>query len=123
MFASLTAQIRLLPPWGQAIAWPLFGMLWLVCQITMGFLQALGWMFKEMFGQAKAGAKKTFAPLLWPVVGVLVLAAVAASIGPQGMQMLFVPIIGIGVMLFGLRVMVSGVWPMSKKPSGKKKKH
>ena len=123
MLASLSARIRRLPAWGRAVAWPLYGMLWLVCQITMSLLQAAGWAAGEMFGRAKTKAKKTFAPLLWPVAAILGLVALAGVVGPQGVQLLFEqllgPLLAIGIALFGLRIMVSGVWPTGK---GKKKK-
>lgn len=119
MFASLSAQIRRLPLWGQAIAWPLYGMLWLACQVVAAFFRLVGWMLNEMFGRAKAGAKKTFAPLLWPAVVVFALLGLAAMLGPNGMELLIgqllAPLLTIAIMLFGLRVMVSGVWPMGKK--------
>lgn len=118
MLASLSAQIRRLPAWGQAIAWPFYGMFWILYQIILGFIQMIGWMLKEMFGRAKSKAKKTFAPLLWPVAAILALMALLAIMGPQGMQLLVQilgPILVIGIMLYGLRVMVSSVWPMGKK--------
>jgi branched-subunit amino acid permease len=118
MFASLVAEIRRLPLWGQAIAWPLFGIFWLVCQIVTAFLRLVGWMLTEMFGRAKAGAKKTFAPLLWPAVAVFAFLGLAAALGPNGMQQLIgqvlAPLLAIVIMLFGLRVMVFG-WPKPKK--------
>ncbi len=121
MFASLSAKIRRLPRLGQAIAWPFFGMLWLIYQIIRLFLQILGWMLKEMGGRAKVGAKKTIAPLLWPVAAVLGLVALAAALGPHGIQLLLqqvlAPLLAIGIMLFGFRVMLFGI-----RPKGKKKK-
>ncbi len=119
MFASFVADIRRLPWWGQAIAWPLYGALWLVCQIVVAFFRLVGWMLGEMFGRAKTGAKKTFAPLLWPAVAVAAFFGLAAILGPHGMELLvgqlLAPLLVIGIMLFGLRIMVSGIWPMGKK--------
>ena len=123
MFASLITQIRRLPPWGRAIAWPFFWLAWLIHQILRVSVSIIAWMLKEMVVQAKAKAKKTIAPWLWAAVGLIVLLAIAAMLGSEGIRelptRLFLPLLTLGIIILGLRVMVSSIWPMGKKQKKK----
>jgi hypothetical protein len=125
-FASLSAWIRR-QHWGVQLAlFPLLAMAWLAYNLV---LLPIGWIAKEAGGQAKAGAKKVLAPLLWPLLAIVGVVLIVAALGVQGVDQLLnalvvpaVYILGLLGMLYGLRVMVSGVWPMggSKKPRHKR---
>ena len=115
MFNAVKTQIRRLPWWGQAVAWPLYAAFWMPAAI-------IGWAFQEMYGSAKSGAKKVFAPLALPAAAFIGLAVLYASLGGAFGSM-FGPVLHllltIGLMFFGLKVAVSGFLGGSKK---KKKK-
>lgn len=112
----LMAKIRRLPLWGRVLAWPVFGLIWLTCQI----LDALFWALKEMAGRAKGRAKKFFAPFLWPAVLAFAFLALAKFGSQELLSQIFGPLLLVGLMLLGLRIMVSGIWPMGKRKKKKK---
>ncbi len=111
MFASLAATIRRFPWWGQALAWPFYG----VARAVSGIL---GWAACEMGGQATKGAKKIFAPFVWPAAGLLGLGLLYATSSPEEFQALLGTLLQFAIALVGLRIILLFVWPWG----GKKKK-
>src|SRR3990167_7595139 len=70
---AMRRWIRSLPWWARPFMW-----------LAVLPLLFFGWVVNEMFGQAKAGAKRMFAPLLWPVAGLGGLLVLYGTLGPQG---------------------------------------
>jgi hypothetical protein len=79
----------------------------------------LGWALKEMGASAKRGAKKAFAPLLWPIVLIVVVASIYVLAGPQTVGALLQ--LGLTLLLIagGLYYAIFGRLPKKKA----KKKH
>ncbi len=113
MFASLARQIRRLPWWGQALAWPIYWITRLLCSI-------LGWMLEEMGMSAKKGAKKVFSPLLWPTAIVLAIGLLYLLVGPQALGALLHLALALGLIGGVLYFAVFGRLVPKKK---EKKKH
>jgi len=113
MFAKVSAWIKHLPWWGQTIAWPLYGITWLICHI-------LSWAFGELSNRAKVRSRQMLGPLLWPAVGLGIVLILAANSGPQSQDLyarLISSLLLIGAMIYGAKIMISGF----KKPKKKKK--
>ncbi len=111
MFAALAARIGRLPWWGQAIAWPFFGV-----------ARLIGWVLSEMGGQATKGAKKVFAPFLWPVAALLFTGLLYATMSPEEFEALLGTLLQFAIAIVGLLLIVGARWPWSKKQKQKKKK-
>lgn len=105
MFATLLARV---PRWARPLVW----------LIALPF-RILGWALREMGTQAKAGAKRTLAPMLWPAAGILALIALYGALGPQGFQLIFSELLVLVLVLYGFKVMMFG---FSKPKKERKKK-
>ncbi|HYF13345.1 MAG TPA: hypothetical protein VD928_03560 [Candidatus Paceibacterota bacterium] len=77
-----------------------------------------GWVAKELLGQAVRGAKKTFAPLLWPLVAIAFLVLLYFVAGPEILGVVAQLAIVLAMMFFAFRIMIFGF----PKPKKKKKK-
>ncbi len=84
-------------------------------QIIRFLLNIIGWVIKEMFQQAKGNAKKVLKSLLWPIAGILAFLMLYALGGPRGFTGIILLIPTTGIMFLGLRIMLSGVFPISPK--------
>ena len=110
MFNRLFAQIRRLPLSVQLLVIPLYFLFKIPLEI-------IGWATKEMASSAKAKAKKTFGPLLWPVTIVVGLGLALSFANPQAIRGVTEILLTLALMGFGVRVMFKGL-----PGSGKKKK-
>ena len=97
MFAAVFVWIKCLPWWGQAIAWPLYAMTWVISQV-------IGWALGELGNRAKVRGKQILGPLLWPTIGLVVFGVIwaRASTNDERAQLLALLII-IGGLAFHLR--------------------
>jgi hypothetical protein len=104
MLQELRRFIKRQPWQAQAVAWPLYG-------VAHAIGGTLAWAFAELTGQARAKAKKTFAPLLWPALGLLVVMILFAVLGEQGSMALakraLGPAFALVMALYGLKYLVS----------------
>ncbi len=118
MIQRVTRRIRGMPWKFRIIAWPAFAL----ALLPYACLQAAWWALSEMGGRAHIGAKQVLAPMLWPSAGIAVVAILAAITSPEGVILLGVLLAGLVVMLFGLRYMMAGIWPMKAVRPVKKKR-
>ena len=103
MFASLVARA---PLWAKPFIWLL----------VLPF-RVFGWVLRELGRQAITGAKRVFAPLLWPCIGVLCLVVLYGTLGPEDFKSHpHAPLLTLVLIIFGFKVMLFGF----KKPKKKK---
>ncbi|MSR70729.1 hypothetical protein EXS62_01680 [Candidatus Kaiserbacteria bacterium] len=118
MFASIANQIRRLPWWGQMLAWPFYGVAYVVASVG-------GWALTELGSQAKSGTKKVFAPFLPYLAGAVLLVLLFAVVGPGGMEIIITqavaPLIVIVIICYGLYVMAKAPFTSAKKKKKKNK--
>ncbi len=114
MLASLLKSIRR-TGWWQVVLIPIYALIYIV-------FAPIGWVLKELGGQAKTGAKKVFAPLLWPIVAIVAAVLLISVIGIQGVDNLLNTVVPLAVclgallvMLYGLKMIVTSPWTGSKK--------
>ena len=90
-------------------------LLWLLWQP----FRFVGWVLHELGTQAVDGAKKAFAPLLWPIVGLATLVALWFVLGPEEFTQLVENVLGFGIVSLFCWWMFRIVFPKKK---AKKKK-
>lgn len=113
MFASLAASIRRLPVWGQALAWPLYGLArtfvwvveWLASLITRS---AAGF-----FGVMVRGSLLTVLAKVAAVI--LCLGLLVAALDAQEAAAALITLSAVPIMLIGLAFMVKGAFAPPKK--------
>lgn len=120
MLASLAAQIRRLPWWGQLLVLPLYFVLRIIATIFSVF----GWALNELGSQAKSGAKKVFAPFLPYLAGAAFLVLLFAVVGPGGIEIIITqavaPLIVIIIICYALWIAAKSPFTSSKKKKKKK---
>jgi uncharacterized membrane protein YfcA len=105
------ASIAAIPHTGwRRTAWVVYPLLHVGAAFLDGTLGAIGWLLKEMGGQALGAGKSLLAPLLWPTAIVLIIGSLATVMTPD---QLAPPLAVAAVLYFGIKLL---------KPKKKKKK-
>lgn len=111
MFPRMSAAIRRLPWWGQALSWPFYGALVLFTTLTTGAVQSF-------FGSVVKGS--VMGALIKITAAIILVAVVVSALGAKEWGGAIFTLAAIPIVLIGFVFTAKGVFAPQKKKKKKK---